>query len=497
MKRLSRSSTMIRSTLNYPSDMVTTIKKGLDPTSTKKDVIIIGAGLAGLVSGSLLKKAGHRMTILEANDRVGGRVYTKREPFSKGNYLDFGAMRIPDNHPLVFQYIRQFNLPYNRFLNSSPKDVIYANGVKTTREEYNQNPDVLNFPLEPEEQGKTAAELLINAVQPFMTLYKASNEEERKILLEKFDRYSIENYLRFNPLGPSLSPNAIRLVKVMLGIEGFAELSFTNILFDIVNTVFNEDLEFYEITGGNDQLPKSFLTELKGDIKFNEKVIRIINREDEVLVLARNTITGEIDTYRGDYLIITVPFSVLQFIEVYPYETFSFDKWKAIRELHYVAATKVGIEFKKRFWQKEGLEGANLITDFPNRFIYTPSPASSIQGPGVVLASYSWGDNAKLWNALPEEERINQALQDLAKIHGPEVYSEFLNGASYSWSQNPYSAGCFTLFKPNQGATYPEIIEKPEGRIHFAGEHASDFHGWIEGAIQSGIRAANEVNNRE
>ncbi|WP_242057590.1 flavin monoamine oxidase family protein [Halobacillus yeomjeoni] len=482
--------------IQYPSDMISIIKNGLPKTDTPKKVLIIGAGMAGLVAGSLLKKAGHEIAIIEANDRVGGRIYTDRSSFSDGAYLDFGAMRIPENHKLVFEYIMKFNLPYNRFLNTSPKDIIFANGVKTTRAAYEQNPDILNFPLEPHEKGKTAAQLLVEAVQPFHTLYKNSTPEEQKRLMEKFDRYSIENFLRFNPLGPSLSPNAIRLVKVLVGIEGFAELSFTNILFDIVNTVFNEDLQFYEITGGNDQLPKSFLKDLKAHIYFNEKVLRISNLKNKVIVQTRNLKTGEFHTFQGDYIVLAIPFSVFQFIEVIPYETFSFEKWKAIRELHYVAAVKVAIEFKRRFWEEQGLQGANMITDFPNRFTYTPSPMSPEQTSGVVLASYSWGDNAKLWSALTEQERIYQALQDLAKIHGDEVYKEYQNAASFSWGQNPYSAGCFTLYKPNQAANFPDIINRPEGRIHFAGEHASDFHGWIEGAIQSGVRAAHEVNNR-
>ncbi|KHE71703.1 amine oxidase [Halobacillus sp. BBL2006] len=487
---------MPRSNIQNVEEMTAIIRNGLVKSENPKNVLIIGAGMAGLTAGSLLKEAGHKVTILEANDRVGGRVFTVREPFSPGAYLDFGAMRIPENHSLVFEYIRKFNLPTNKFLNTSKKDILFVNGRKTTRELYEQNPDILNFPVEPHEKGKTAAELLIGAVQPFLTLYQSSSPQEQKELIKKFDQYSIENYLRFNPIGPSLSPNAIRLVKVMLGIEGFAELSFSNILFDIIQTVFNEDLKFYEITGGNDRLPKSFLKELESNVKFNEKVVRIIHRGDQVIAQTRNMKTNEFHTFSGDYLILTLPFSVFQFIEVIPYQTFSFDKWKAIRELHYVAAVKVGIEFKRKFWEEEGLDGANLLTDFPNRFTYTPSPASAEQTSGVVLASYSWGDNAKLWNALPGPERINQAMQDLAKIHGNQVYDEFLNAYTCSWSLNPYSAGCFTLFKPNQAATFPDIINRPEGRIHFAGEHASDFHGWIQGAVQSGVRTALEVHQR-
>ncbi|WP_332308718.1 flavin monoamine oxidase family protein [Halobacillus mangrovi] len=137
----------------YPEIMVSVIRQGIGESTDPKRVLIIGAGMAGLVAGSLLKEAGHQVTILEANNRVDGRVFTKREPFSQGAYLDFGAMRIPDTHHIVFEYIKKFQLPTNRFLNTSKKDLLFVNGVKTTREIYEKNPDILQFPLEPNERG--------------------------------------------------------------------------------------------------------------------------------------------------------------------------------------------------------------------------------------------------------------------------------------------------------------------------------------------------------
>ena len=484
------------STPRYPEGMLEIIKNGLKKANKPSNIIVVGAGVAGLVSASLLKKAGHHVNILEGNDRIGGRVYTLRKPFTKDNYLDVGAMRIPKTHKLTYEYINKFNLTVNRFINSSPRDILYANGIRTTRAKYNADPDILQFPVEPHEKGKTATDLFLSAVNPFLLLYKQGDDQQKKFMRKKFDRYSMENFLRFNPIGPSLSPNAVRMVKVLLGIEGFSELSFIDILTDIVNTVFNEEMEFNEITGGNDLLPRSFIPELEENILLNHKVHRIIQRPQSVTIQTRNQQTGKIESFKSDLVIMTVPYSVFQFIEVYPYRSFSFDKWKAIRELHYVASIKIGIEFKNRFWEKEGLDGANTISDFPNRYTYTPSRTGEESGSGVLLASYSWEDNAMLWNSLSEDQQITQSLEDLAKIHGPKVFEEYLAGASFSWSQNQFSGGCFTLFKPNQITEFEEIIKKPEGRVHFAGEHTSDFHGWIEGAVESGVRAAFEVNER-
>lgn len=480
--------------LNYPDDMLHLIRNGLNKGTTPKRILIAGAGMAGLVAASLLKQAGHHVTVVEGNARVGGRIYTVRKPFSNGNYLEFGAMRIPDNHLLVLEYIRRFKLKTNNFINATPNDLIYVNNVLTTSSNYEQNPDVLNFPLSGWEQGKTATELFLAAVQPFLDRYQNSTTEEQEELMKQFDDYSMEAYLRDNPYGPSLSLNAIRLISIMLGMEGFRELSFVGIVTDIIYPIFNEDAQFFEIDGGNDRLPYSFLTELRNDIYVNEKISKIIQDEQGVLFQTTNQITGQVHTFRGDYAIITIPFSALELIEIEPFDSISFNKRQAIREILSISSVKIGLEFKQPFWERYHL--GNAISDLPTRFSYIPSHAIGRPGPAVMLASYSWGHDAALWNSLSNQEVIQYALKNLAKIYGSIVYQEFLKGVTFNWGRNPFSAGCFTLYAPGQKTDLGDIIYQPEGRLHFAGEHTSTFHGWVEGAVESGIRAAYEVNGR-
>ncbi len=142
--------------LKYPEDMVEIIRSGLAVTKNPKQIIVIGAGMSGLVAASLLKQAGHHVTILEGNNRIGGRVYTLRKPFTPGNYIDLGAMRIPETHKLVMEYIKRFNLPLNEFINSSSRDLLFVNNILTTRKQYEENPDILQYPLDEDEKGKTA-----------------------------------------------------------------------------------------------------------------------------------------------------------------------------------------------------------------------------------------------------------------------------------------------------------------------------------------------------
>ncbi|MYL71575.1 NAD(P)-binding protein [Halobacillus litoralis] len=486
------------SVLQYPFDMLSIIRNGLPigGKSNKKKIIIIGAGMSGLVAGSLLKQADHHVTILEANNRVGGRVYTIRSPFfAPGNYFDVGAMRIPSNHKLAMEYIHKFRLPVNPFFNTNPNDLIYANNVLTTRKYYELNPDVLEYPLKQSERGKTAQELFLEATQPFRDLYYGSPPQEQEKLRDRFSQYSMREFLKFNPYGISLSDGAIRKIAVLLGIEGFPEYSFIDILTDIAFPIFSQEIDFVEITGGNDRLPWSFYPGLKSNICFNQQVERIYNTKGGIRVQTKNTLTNQICVFEGNYSVITIPFPLIQFVDIYPYDSISFDKYQIIRELNSINAVKIGIEFKNRFWERIGV--GNAVTDQPTRYSYIPSHGRGTPGPAVLLASYTWGHDSELWTSLSLEGKVKEALTDLAKIYGNVVYKEYLTTVAYDWALNPFSAGAFTLFLPGQGENFSAVMKKTEGRLHFAGEGPSDFHGWIEGAIESGIRAAHEVNKRD
>jgi monoamine oxidase len=126
-------------------EMLSAIKNGLKKTSTPQKIIVVGAGMAGLTAASLLKSAGHEVHILESTHRVGGRVYTIRAPFTHGHFFEAGAMRIPESHKLVMEYINKFKLPTNEFINSNPHDILLVNGVRTANRNYEQNPDILGF----------------------------------------------------------------------------------------------------------------------------------------------------------------------------------------------------------------------------------------------------------------------------------------------------------------------------------------------------------------
>jgi len=244
-----------------------------------------------------------------------------------------------------------------------------------------------------------------------------------------------------------------------------------------------------EIQGGADRLPYAFWPELKGEIRFGAKMIAIDQSPDDVTVHYQ-TPAGRFQA-KGDYAIITIPFPVLRHIEAL--KPFSRAKLRAIRQLHYDASAKILFQCRRRFWEEDdGIYGGGTLTDLPIRNIYYPDHGRET-GRGVILASYTWSEDAQRWGSLSPAERLVQALENVAEIH-PQVAQEFEVGASHMWHDDEFAGGAFALFDPGQQTLLYNDIIAPEGRIYFAGEHASLTHAWIQGAIESGLRAASQIH---
>ncbi|MCF6136605.1 flavin monoamine oxidase family protein [Pseudalkalibacillus berkeleyi] len=478
-----------------PTLLKSIVDHGLRKVTNPKKVIVVGAGMSGLVSASLLKQAGHNVTVIESRERVGGRVYTMRHPFMNGQYVEAGAMRIPNTHYLTLSYIKKFGLKVNPFVNATPNDLIFVNDRKARFHQYNQNPDFLGYPVLAHEKGKTAATLIQVAIQPIVDFVNKNPLRNWPIVIREFEKYSLSTFLRHNPLGHSLSPGAIEKVYVFSGVEGLPELSLLEIIREFI-ILLNNNIKFYEIIGGNDQLPQAFVPDLKQNLRFSQKMTKIRQNDSSVTIQTVHTKTLEHHSYQADVTIVTLPLGLMQFIEVEPRNSLSHYKWRAIRELHSVPSTKIGLQFKHRFWEKHGHFGGQMVTDLPIRNAYFPSHDFGSE-TGVLLGSYTWEDDAMVWVSMSKERRLQYALKNLAKIYGEEILHEYVAGAVHSWGADPYAAGAYTMFKPNQESELFPHLATPEGRLHFAGEHTSVPHGWIQGAIESGIRAAIEVNERK
>ncbi|MGH9224305.1 MAG: flavin monoamine oxidase family protein [Acidimicrobiales bacterium] len=303
-------------------------------------------------------------------------------------------------------------------------------------------------------------------------------------LAAKFGQYSIYEFLRMR----GFSEAAAEMFAILNFVEADLNTAVMEYLREDLGGAF-VDMQF--IAGGMDQLPMALYDDLKDEVRFGAEVTAI-DQDDSSVTVHYRTVAGRY-LVTADRAICTLPFSVLRNVEVL--KAFSHDKQKAIRQLNYHDSAKILFQVRRRFWeQDDGIVGGSTVTDLPVRRIVYPSPdPTRDQERAVLLASYTWGQDAARWGAMDDETRIEQALEDVARIH-PAVTAEFEVGASHSWGDDPFARGAFALFNPEQQTQLHRHIAAAEGRVHFAGEHCSLYHAWIEGALESALRAAREVH---
>ncbi len=465
-----------------PADTLATVRQGLESSGgSPKSVIVIGAGMAGLVAALELDRAGHDVLVLEAQNRVGGRIYTCRD-FAPGLYAEFGAMRIPRAHDLTLAYCDLFDLELQPFVMGNPHGLAYIGGERMTMAEAQAQPERMPFELAEHERGRSADELWGEAIADIKTMIETEGETAWDAIVAEYDRYSLYEFLQAR----GFSEAAIEFYAVMNFVEADMNNAVVEVLREDLGGAY-EDMQ--TIVGGMDALPKAMYAPIADRVRFGAEV-HAIDQDPTSVTIHYKTEAGRY-TASADYAICTVPFPVLRTIEVLT--PFSHEKQRAIRQLNYHASTKVLFQVRNRFWEEEDqIVGGATVTDLPiRRMNYPGSDPSTTRG--VLLASYTWGQDALQWGAMDEETRLEEALQNVAQIH-PRIRDEYEVGASYAWYSDRWARGAFALFAPEQQSALQEAIVKPEGRIQFAGEHCSLYHAWIQGALESGIRAAREIH---
>jgi monoamine oxidase len=464
-------------------DYLSIIRSGLPPTASPgKKVVVIGAGMAGLTAAYELRRAGFEPIILEAQQRVGGRVCTLREPFSDGLYAEAGAMRIPKAHDLTMGYVDKLNVQVAPFTMGNQNAYYHLHGKRIRIKDANANPDVLGFEVAPHERGKTAAQLWADCLKPLMQMLEEHGSAAWPEIVARYDQYCTREFLEAS----KWSEGAIEMFGLLADQEALMNASFLELFREEAGNYYTN---MVEVVGGMDHLPRAFLPELRGHIRFGARMTAIDQSADSITV-HYETAAGPAQV-SGDYAIITIPFAALRHVEIL--KPFARAKQKAIRQLHYDASAKILFQCRRRFWEDDdGIFGGGTITDLPIRVVFYPDHHRET-GRGVILASYTWSEDAQRWGSLSPADRITQALDDLAEIH-PQIKTEFEVGTSKMWHDDEFAGGAFALFDPGQQSLLYEQIIAPEGRIHFAGEHASLAHAWIQGAIESGLRVAHEIH---
>jgi monoamine oxidase len=479
----------------------------LEGSPRDASVLILGAGLAGMVAAMELRKAGYRIQILEYQNRPGGRCWSVRGgdrftelggfeqtcAFDKDQYMNVGPWRIPYHHRGVLHYCKQLGVALEPFIQVNYNAYMHAeNAFAGKPQRFRQfqsdfhggvaellakvvNADRLDEPLSKEDK-----ELLLNALRQFGALDANFKYTTGAITSDRrgFDR-DPGGGLSAEPAFSAPQPFA-----EILRSRAWQRLA--------VGSQYEYQPVMFQPVGGMDMIGKAFARQVSDLIQFNAKVKSIQQSERKVEVGYIDTKTGAAKSATADWCLCTLPLTVLGQIDM----NVGAPMAQAIRAVPYTSSIKVGLQFKRRFWeQDESIFGGITYTDLPISLISYPSANCGSDGKGVLLGAYVFGVYALEFTSLPPAERIQKAFEYGARIH-PQYKTEYENGFTVGWHRVPWTLGCAGSWTADARRQHYANLCAIDGRIALAGEHASYIPAWQEGAILSSLDAIDRLHRR-
>ncbi|MGM9927060.1 MAG: flavin monoamine oxidase family protein [Bacillus sp. (in: firmicutes)] len=482
------------------SDFNAPQKSDLTADKMGKKVIILGAGLAGMAAAYELGKAGYDCKLLEARDRVGGRNWTvrrgteeteiggvkQRANFDKGIYINAGCARIPQHH-VTMDYCKELGVKLEVFCNSNEFTYYYNEDVKGL-----SNQKVRKGALKTDTRGYIS-ELLAKAVDKRALDMPLTEEDVEKLLsyLKTEGNLSADySYKASSRRGYKELPGAAMNSGVLDTPFGFKEILHSEMMNNISGDYsFNQQPMMFQPVGGMDQIPKAFSDKLSGKITLGAEVQEIRQTGEGVRVVYKKN--GKKAEMLGDYCICTIPLTVLKNISA----DFTEPMKTAIKSINYATAGKIGLQFKNRFWETEDrILGGITTTNMDITQIWYPS-SDFYSKKGLLVGYYNFGQNAVKYGNLPLAEREKLALAQGSKIH-PEYKKEFETSFSVAWQKTKYSEGGWASYSESDLKNYYPILNEPQGRIYFAGEHLSHLTGWMAGSFESARLVVSQIHER-
>ncbi len=472
-------------------------------------VLILGAGLAGMTAALELRKAGYKVQVLEFNSRAGGRNWTLRGgdkftelggftqtcAFEQGLYLNPGPWRIPYHHRALLDYCKRLNVALEPFVELNHNALLHASAA------FGGQPQRIRD-VQTDFQGQIA-ELLSKATAQGK-LDEAVSPEDKEILLQALRSWGAldQNYaykadaasaeLRGYAKPPGGGLGAAPIPGQPIDLSDILKSRLWRYLQNFSMYLFQTTM--FEPVGGMDMIGKAFAREIGDLIRYDAKVARIAQDDGGVTVTYEDAKAPAIaQTARADWCVCTIPLSILSQIPISAGPRLK----AAIDAVPYASAVKIGLQFKRRFWEEdEDIYGGISFTDLPIRQIAYPSTGLNRGGRGVLLGAYIFeGSNAYEFASMPPAERVARAVALGSRIH-PQYEAEFENGIAVAWHRVPFTLGCAGYWTERARAEHYDDLCQIDGRIVLAGEHASYLPAWQEGAILSSLDAITRLHDR-
>ncbi|WP_207539935.1 flavin monoamine oxidase family protein [Sabulicella rubraurantiaca] len=438
----------------------------------RKAVLVLGAGMAGLTAALSLLRRGHDVTIIEYQNRIGGRLLSV--PLGDGMFTEAGGGHFRSNMPYVLAYVRRFSLPLLSLNDGLPRYMIEGRTGEAA------NPASWPWPLSREERNVSVSTMLNQY------LYRAGLDSDTVLDSRWPDEGSLDR-LGNVTLGDLIrGVGASEVFCKLLDAHGGTFTSGSLALGAIPDLAYHfGDQNLFRIQGGNSRLPLALAAAIGRDrFVLDAPVARIDQSGPAVRVTTRD---GR--EFTGDAVISTIPFSVMEDVEVLPH--WSPRKRRMIAEMEWDRTVKIIAKTRTPSWLTRNVHGWPMAGgDRPWERVIDIT-GNEPGGHGSVFF-YLNGSNADAVLALPKEQRapsiVAQFRQDM-----PDLFDEVLSTDSFAWSEQPWIKGSFGG-PALGGAWMVQEWQKPEGRIHFAGDFTTLKTGWVEGAIESGLRAARQID---
>eukprot|EP01027_Heterolobosea_sp_BB2_P013691 GEZU01019719.1.p1 GENE.GEZU01019719.1~~GEZU01019719.1.p1 ORF type:complete len:488 (-),score=152.38 GEZU01019719.1:545-2008(-) len=473
------------------------------------DVLIIGAGAAGLRAAKHLSKAGIHVKVLEARDRVGGRTYTT---FLDGNYIDLGGQWIGPTQKYANELINEYGLKLNPQFDEGKHvlelegNTYYYEGNISTLNMFDPKSKKNPHATAPEDLNDKRPELervwsKLDELCKAIDVWNPQNSKDSK----HFDHISFEDWSRHNVHNEATRQLVNWFVKVCC-VADPSELSFLYFLMflkagggyePMVNIRGGAQQD--TLVGGAQQLSILMAKELNdkvpGTVQLNSPVTAIKQDDNGVTVVyTKNKNPHGADeqaVMRAKYCIIAVPPALASRIQYTPPLPALRDQ--LTQRMPMGCVIKLNIVYKRPFWRETGYSG-ELISDVgPISIAYDKSYKSLSAIVGFIA-----GSAARYWSQKTKEERQSAIVKQLARIFKNDEALTPVAYIEHDWTQEEYSRGCYLAFMtPGAISECGKALREPIGRLHFAGtETANCWIGYIDGALESGIRAAEEIKTR-
>ncbi len=471
----------------------------------KEKVLILGAGLAGMACAYELKKLGYDCVILEARERSGGRLFTIRRggmseetgngvltaDFDPGLYFNAGPSRIPHHHRLTLHYCKELGVPLEVYNNVNEAAWYFSEGEgklsgKKIRKKEMHN-DMRGYMME----------LVAKAMHADQLDKTLTAEDHEKFLmyvraegaLDMTDSYKGSSRRGYHiPPGAGLQAGSVDVPYAFADLvrSGLAGPDFYN----VAEYVTELQQTMLQAQGGNDRIVAALEARLDGIIRHRCVVREILNTESGVRV--RYSDEKEERQLEADYCICTLPLTVLTDVT----HNFSSNWSRAIDQTVYIAAGKMGMQFKRRFWEEDEMIYGG-ITHTNNELYQLFYPSNDYHShKGLLIGYYNFNERAERIGELNYADREKLAFVKGKLIH-PQYEQEY-EGKSFSvsWHKTKYTLGGWAIYSEEERQRNYRYLLEPDRQVYLAGEHLSYLNGWMAGAFESARAVVTDLHNR-